>query len=484
MSHGVNIQEQASASKPTVKVDAGLIVAVGTAPITAGDATEVNKAVLCNSLTEFEAKFGPLSDDFENWSLHEVAKAAFLVYNIAPVVFICVSDPANEDHLAEATDESHQLVDGEVALQVYGGPDEPMRGIVKSSVVVAGAVLDTDYTLAFDDDGFLVLTIIEGGTLAEDEVISVSFDYLDSSLVTADDIIGGVTAGQPTGLEVVKKVYPATRKVPGIIIAPGWSSTPEVQARMSTIAHSFSGGLRAHTFTDLSTDPGEIGDYTEAGAWKADNGFTSVDSTPWWPKLKNGDDVYHLSTALACVANQVDAANDGIPYASPSNKAVQGTAAVDDDGTEILLDKDEANILNDQGIGTLLNGFNGWRSWGNRTGGYPGETDPKDAFTAIRRMFNWIGNTIILTTDANVDAPINRRLVDLVQGTIQSYLNGLKARGALVDGTILFLEEDNSVADLSNGSITWDVTLTPPSPGEQLNFKVAYDAAGLAALFA
>jgi uncharacterized protein len=353
-------------------------------------------------------------------------------------------------------------------------------------VVKLGATLMTlgaDYTLTFDASGYLVVTAVSGGRLAADSVILVDFDYLDPSGVTSDDVIGGYAAGVYTGLEVIEQVYPALRLVPGFILAPKWSSTPTVAARMATLAHSINGSFRAMALTDLSTDPDVIPTFADAPAWKANNGYTSVDQTACWPKFKNGDDVYHTSTKAACVANLTDVDHDGIPYASPSNKAVIGTAAVLDDGTEVLLTRPQANVLNDQGIVTLLNGFNGWRLWGNRTAGYPGTTDPKDAFIAIRRMFNWIGNTIILTSDGNVDAPVNRRFIDLVVGTITSFLNGLTAAGALVDGVIQFLKDDNSTTDLSDGKVTWDVSLTPPSPAEQMNFKLQYDPAALAGLF-
>jgi len=483
MSHGVNIQEQPTGVKPPVQVSASLPVYTGTAPVGAGDPTCVNKPIRCNTLAEFVAKFGPLSSDFASWTLHEAADAHFRRYGVAPIVCINVLDPENDAHVASATGESHQLVDGEVKLQTYGGADVALLGVLKDTVVVSGAVLDTDYTLAFDKDGYLVVSIIEGGALAEDDVISVSFDYLDASGVTADDIIGGYSAGQYTGLEVVKQVYPALRLVPGFVLAPKWSQVPEVAARIGTLSRQI-GAFRAIGLVDLSTDPSEIESYADAGAWKADNGYSSENLIPCWPKVKLGDDVYHASTHVACVAALVDSANGGVPFASPSNKAVQATSCVDDDGNEILLDRDQANALNSQGIVTVLNGANGFRTWGNRTGGYPGNTDPKDAFIPIRRMFNWMGNTIQLTTDRDVDEPGNRRLIDRVNGTLSSWLNGLVALGALVFAEIEFRADENPLVDLSDGKIVWHVTATPPSPGEQLWFLTEYDPAGLAALFA
>lgn len=487
--HGVNIDEQPTGVKPPVQISAGLAVYFGVAPINSVDLTNVNKPVLCATLADFEAAFGALTHDF-SWTLHEAASAHFEVYSVGPIVCVNILDPNDTYHVAIATDELHQLVSGTVQLHLYVGNDAPLLGIIESTVVVKNQsksityVLGTDYTLAFDANGFLVLTTISTGAITASELLSISFDYLDPSGVTADDVIGGYAAGVYTGLEVIDQVYPTLRLVPGMILAPQRSQTPTVAARMAVKAAAVDGAFRCQAVCDLSTDKSVIPTSADAPAWKVNNGFTSVDMVACWPKQKNGTDVYHASTVYACVANVTDAAVDGVPYKSPSNKAVIGTSAVLDDGTTVLLTRDQANALNAQGIVTLLNGFNGWKLWGNRTAGYPASTDPKDTWIPIRRMFNWIGNTIILTTDANIDDPINRRLIDLVVGTITSFINGLIAQEALVDGSIQFLTADNPTTDLANGIVTWDVSLTPPSPGQQLNFKLQYDPTALAALFA
>jgi hypothetical protein len=478
--HGVKIQEQATGAKPPVRISAGLPVYIGTAPINSVDLTNVRKAKVARTLAEFEAAFGAQSDDFDSWTLHEAAKAHFKVYEVAPIVCINVLDPDNADHVASTTGQSHQLVNGSVQLQVYGGPDAPLLGVIKSSVVVKKGVttktLGVDYTLAFDADGFLVVTRVSTGTLAANDVLLIDFDYLDPSGVVADDVIDVI--------DVVEQVFPALRLVPGFLVAPKFSQTPAIAASLQSKARSINDAFRALALVDLSTDPGTIATYADAPAWKTNNGYTSIDGVPCWPKSKNGDDVYHLSTVVACVANITDSNHDNLPYASPSNKPVIGSSAVLDDGTEVLLTRPQANALNAQGILTLLNGFNGWRLWGNRTGGYPGTTDPKDAFIPIRRMFNWIANTIVLTTDVNIDDPVNRRLVDLVNGTIQSFLNGLIAAGALVDGRIEFRADENPTTDLADGKVTWHVTLAPPPPAEELEFVLEFDLTALAALFA
>ena len=68
-----------------------------------------------------------------------------------------------------------------------------------------------------------------------------------------------------------------------------------------------------------------------------------------------------------------------------------------EDGSELSMHLLDANMLNSQGVITALNWIGGWRSWGNRTACYPANTDVKDMFISVRRMFDFIGNTIVLT---------------------------------------------------------------------------------------
>lgn len=55
---------------------------------------------------------------------------------------------------------------------------------------------------------------------------------------------------------------------------------------------------------------------------------------------------------------------------APSNKDLKITATVLDDGTEVALDQEQANLLNGQGVITAINA-NGFKLWGNNTAGLP-----------------------------------------------------------------------------------------------------------------
>jgi len=377
MAHGIEVQETPTGARPAAQSEPGLATYVGNAPINAtADLTNVNKPKLITSEADFVTQFGPIPRDqaigslgLAGWTLLEAAKAHFRTYGIGPIVCINVIDPDDADHVSTATNQDHQLVDGAVQLQVYGGADLPLVGVIKSTVVVkrhdeaVTYVLGTDYTLAFDDDGYLVVSVVDAGAIADDAVISVTFDYLDPSGVTNADIIGGYAGGAYTGLEVIEQVVPQLKKVPGLIVVPQYSQAPTVAARMAAIAASINETFPCLALTDLSTDEGEIPTFAEAAAWKSDNGYTSKYQLALWPKVKWGDDVYHASTIEACRINLTDSENAGIPYASPSNKAVSVSATVLDDGTEVFLTKPQANTLNDAGICTFRNGLGGWVTW-------------------------------------------------------------------------------------------------------------------------
>ncbi len=478
--HGVYIQEVPTSVSPPVESLAGLPVVVGTAPVhLATDLSYVNKPFLAYTYEEAVAALG-YSSDWTKYTLCEFMKSHFQLFAVAPVVFINVLDPAV--HKTAVADVATALVGGTITLT--------QSEIILSTLKVQNTgktvtyVKGTDYTAAYNAEGKVVITRISGGAITTDTAsLVLGFDQLNPGAVTATTIIGGVngTTGAYTGLELVNKVFPLFRLVPGQIVAPGWSKDPTVAAVMKAKAASVNGLFKAMALTDIDTTSTGADLYSEAPAWKNTNSYTSPYEIVCWPKIKLGD-TYHLSTQLAGLICQTDAANDGIPYVSPSNKALQASAAVVASGTEVTLDPAQAAYLNGEGIVTALNFVGGWKSWGNRTGAYPGTSDVKDAFIPNRRMNNWIANTIILTYWGRVDGPTNRRLIDSVVDELNIWLNGLTARGALLGGRVEFRSSENSTTDLLAGKITFHLFQASPVPGENLSFVLEFDTTYLSAL--
>ena len=177
----------------------------------------------------------------------------------------------------------------------------------------------------------------------------------------------------------------------------------------------------------------------------------------------------------------VDAGNDDVPYESPSNKDLRITGTVLHDGTEVLLDQQQANdLLNANGIITAINA-NGWKAWGNNTAAYPSTTDPKDRFLAVRRFFNWDANNFILTYFQKVDNPANTRLIQSIVDSQNIKGNGYVARDYAAGYRCEFREEENPLTDLLNGHLTTHTFLAPYVPAEYIENVNEYDTAALQA---
>lgn len=479
--HGVYISEVPTSVISPVRVGAGLPVVVGTAPISmAADQSYVNKPMLAYSYAEAVGALG-YSADWEKYTLCEFMKSHFGLFQMAPVVLVNVLDP--DTHKAEVPAADVNLVNGVVTIE--------QTGVLLSTLVVKltseGTALEkgTDYTAAFDADGNVVITPTTDGLAKDATKLNVAYTKLDPSMVDKDDIIGGVdvATGAYTGLELVNKVFPLFRLVPGQILAPGWSHDPAVAAVMKAKSSNINGLFRAMSIVDVDASSAGADLYSKVPAWKNTNNYTDSRQVVCWPKVKLGDDVYHLSTQFASLTCKVDSLNDDIPYVSPSNKNLQCNGAIVDSGNEVTLGPDNAAYLNGEGIVTALNFTGGWKLWGNRTGAYPGSTDVKDTFIPVRRMFNWVGNTLILTFWQKVDDPTNKRLIDTVVDSINIWLNGLSARGALLGGRVEFKQEENPVTDLLNGIVRFHLYTAPPVPAEDIEFVLEFDVSYLQTLF-
>lgn len=490
LAHGVYTSEVPTSVRPPIEAMAGLPLVVGISPVVLGDRTNVNKPVLCSSFAEFVTKMGNeivAAGDYA-YSLCEFAKVYF-DYGVGPIVVVNVLDPDDADHMlpvARATLAWLSAVMSQT-VSVFGIDHETLvldNGEAGPALVTY--TVDDDYTLAYDDDGYTVITRLAAGLMGSGALpgAKITYDKLDPTGVVAADIIGTTTAGGGNkGLYCVEDCYPQLQLAPGIVAAVGWSHDAAVMAAVVARAANINGAFKALAVVDLSTDDYDIADYSEAAAWKSSNGYTSNSLVCCWPRVEIGGVRHHLSSHFIGLANQTDAAAGGVPYVSPSNRAMQIDGCCLDDGTEVFLTQTQANVLNAAGIFTALN-FTGWRSWGNRTAGYPASSDPKDVFIPIRRMNLWLGNTLVLTFFSQLDAAMNRRLIDSIVDSANIYLNGLKGQGAILGGECLFAEADNSAADLLNGQATFRIYWSPPPPAEGITFLIEYDATALAALFA
>ncbi len=476
--HGVYAQQLPTSIVPPRRVESALPVVVGTAPvhmIKDGHVGPVNEPVLIYSHAEAVQTLG-WSDDWDRYTICELIYSHFVLYGLAPVVFVNVFDPAV--HKTAVTGEEQTFADGKLTLAHPGLVAEPT---VKSQDGQTTYAKGTDYTVDLIAGR---ITRLETGGIAAGATVQVDYEYGDPTQVSATEIIGGIdgATGAKSGLELVDEVFPRFRLVPGLLLAPGYSQDPQVAAVMSTKAAGICAHFRAMAVVDIPSGAGGCTTFSDVPGWKTDNNYTDNNMIACWPKVRLEGREFWLSSQLAGVIGRTDAGNDDVPYESPSNKRLEINSAVAD-GQAVWLGPQEANYLNSQGIVTALNFVGGWRAWGNRTAAYPGSTDVKDSFIPVQRMFGWMGNEFVLTFWQKADAAINRRLVETIVDSFNIRLNGLAARQFILGGRVEFLREENPATDLMDGIITFHVYFTPPSPAREISGLIEYDPGYLANLF-
>lgn len=480
--HGVHVSEIPTSVLPPVSVASAIPFVVGAAPINMTDETNVNRPVLVANYEEAVKAFGYVAPAQSGavkkfaFSLSEFIHSQFALFGTGPAILVNVLDPTKHKKTATTTAITLDAKTGAATIE------EP--GIILSSVVVGIYKENEAYTLSFDSDGYLVVSAVktkDGFAIPAGESVEFSADILDPSAVTSADILGGVdTDGNKSGLELIAECFPRFRVTPGLILSPGFDNATVAAAKAAKAAN-INGHFAAMALVDIPTD--EVKQYSAAAAWKTDNNVTDSRQVACWPLIALDGVAYHLSTQLAGTIGKTDAENGGVPYVSPSNHSINATSTILEDGTEVWLAPDTAAALNGQGIVTGLNFIGGWKCWGNRTAAYPSVTDAKDAFIPVRRMFDWVGNTLTQTFWQKLDAPINRRLVESIVDSANIWMNGLVAKQYLLGGKVAFLDTENPTTDLMDGIVRFHVYLTPPSPAREIDFILEYDPSAFSGLF-
>jgi hypothetical protein len=474
--HGVSWTDLPTSVISPVNAVPGVNVVFGAAPLhlVLDGNTRVNTPVLCNSYDEAVTQLG-FSSDWDTFDLCEHMDAAFVEFGVYPVIYVPVNDPTEGDTTYSGT--QFTLVNGQIDTE---------EGLIAWLIVVKSAdasvtyVLGTDYLLSLSDANTWIITRVATGAILDDHsIITVSGKLPNASPIDGTDVIGGIVTetGARLGLEVIENVFPTTALVPGVIICPKWSKDPDVAAAMEAKSESINGCFSCTCLIDVDTSV--VTKAADVLEWKNSNNivFPRQELLFGKPALvgTSGTKIFNFASQQGPLLQYTDVNNgQGLPYCSPSNKNLRMNALVLEDGTEISMHLLDANMLNGQGVITALNWIGGWRSWGNRTAAYPADTDVKDMFINVRRMFDYIGNTVVLTIWQKVDEPGNRRLIDAVVNSLQLWLDGLSNQGALLGARIEFDQSENPTTELLNGHYVFHIYLAVPTPAEWLDFRIEY----------
>ena len=285
--HGVYTSELPTSILPARSVDSNVVFAVGTAAVDrleAGKPRYVNRLRMYYSYDEFVSEMGWDEENFNKYSLQELAYSHFALYRGAPLVVCNVFDPAV--HKTSVSSEAVSF-DAKGAASLKHGSVSKL--VLKNAESSTTYVEGTDYTL---DPISGELSRIEGGSLPAEANVTAGYDYADVSLVDSTDVIGGIneSTGESEGLELIDSVFPQFRLVPGSILAPRFSEDPAVAVVMAAKADGINGLFKAVALADIPTE-GEHGvkKYTDVPAYKCNylNGEGIYTAVNWDGGMKS-----------------------------------------------------------------------------------------------------------------------------------------------------------------------------------------------------
>ncbi len=293
------------------------------------------------------------------------------------------------------------------------------------------------------------------------------------SRVTPDDYVG--SSADRTGFAGLEAVDEVTMlAVPDLmaVYEQGMIDLEGLQAvQLAMIAHC---ELMGDRVAILDAPPGL--NAQQVKEWRVDKaGYDSKYATLYWPWIKVFDPLSGQAKFVPPSGHTAGiwARNDdtrGV-HKAPANEVVRGAISL-----ALNLTKGEHDQLNPNGI-NCIRAFpgRGIRVWGARTI----SSDPSWRYLNVRRLFNYIEESIFEGTQWVVFEPNDQRLWGRVKRTINAFLLRVWRDGALFGATpdqafFVKCDEENNPPEVRDaGQLIIDIGIAPVKPAEFVVFRIA-----------
>lgn len=463
------------------------IVYIGTAPVNQveGGAKNVNRPILVNDITEARKYLG-YSDDWASYTLCEAMHAHFELKNVGPLVFINVLDPAK-----------HKKTGGSASLKAENGRVlivNAENAILDTLKIVSGedTLVKGEKYLASYDFGRKAIIITEktAGALGS-ETLTITWDMVDPEEITEADVIGSTDGyGLNTGIYAIKNVYNATGYIPAFILAPGFSSIPEVHNVLYQNSQKISGHWNAWMFVDMPITTGEGTPITlqTAANWKEENGYNRDNESVFFPLAKGTDGkTYHLSVLNAANFQELLIQNKGIPYMSGSNTecSIIEDLYMSESGNGRVFDDELINrTLNANGINSAAFVGGRWAIWGMFPGCYNQENaNAANVNDTCLMMMYYLTNDFQHRRNIETDKPMPVNRLKSIVAEEQARLDALLGIGALTYGKVVLDASKEAKADVYMGDFHIRFQVTNMPLGKSLTADVGWVSDGFEVYF-
>jgi phage tail sheath protein FI len=301
-----------------------------------------------------------------------------------------------------------------------------------------------------------------------------------SPRLSADDYVGDVAERSGVGgLETCDEITMVC--CPDLMSAyqQGALDLEAVQAvQLAMIAHC---ELMGDRMAILDPPPGL--NPQQVKEWRVDGaGYDSTHAVMYWPWVKVMNPAGGTSMFLPPSGHVAGiwGRNDdtrGV-HKAPANEVVRGALSL-----EVQITRNEHDLLNPVGI-NCLRSFpgRGIRVWGARTL----SSDPAWRYLNVRRLFNYLEESILNGTQWCVFEPNDAALWARIRRTISAFLVNEWRKGALFGATpdesfyVKCDSETNPAEAIDAGQVLCEVGVAPVKPAEFVVFRLAQFSGGTA----
>lgn len=213
--------------------------------------------------------------------------------------------------------------------------------------------------------------------------------------------------------------------------------------------------------------------------WRTNAGYDSMFATLYYPHIRIANPLSRPTNDLPKVITVPPsghlaglwARTDGIGvWKAPANEVLRGALDL-----EYQMTTGEQEILNPVGINAIRAfGVRGIRVWGARTT----SSDPLWRYLNVRRLFNYIEDSLLGGTQWVVFEPNDANLWARARRTVNAFLLGLWRQGAMVGATpdqgfyVKCDEETNPRESVDEGRVTIEIGVAAVKPAEFVVIRI------------
>jgi phage tail sheath protein FI len=394
----------------------------------------------------------------------EEGKAAFAVRALAAAV------PADE--ISVSVSEASEPAEDAFKLEVLrnGKVEETFDNVTtrRGAANVASVVAKQSRLITLEEGRSTALAVPK-----KDSRVVLAGDVPPQRRLTAEDYIGDAVSR--TGMASFEAVDEITMIAAPDLMSAYQRGIIDVEAvkavHLAMIAHC---ELLSDRVAIIDPPPGL--NSQQIKEWRSEYaGYDSKYAALYWPWLQVMDPVSGNRVNLPPSGHVagVWTRNDdtrGV-HKAPANEVLRGVVSL-----QSVITRSEQELLNPLGV-NCLRAFpgQGIRIWGARTL----SSDPEWRYINVRRLFNYIEESILNGTNWVVFEPNDEYLWESVQRVVSAFLQRIWRSGALVGRTPMEAyyvkcdEENNPPESRDAGNLIIEIGIAPVKPAEFVVFRIS-----------